>query len=62
MLHEMVDKLDDVGIHYVASANFYFTPVDEDGKEVKPKKNGRYVKDFKIENPYSCAADQKGIL
>lgn len=56
-LIQMVADIDALGITNVARAAFYFTPVDENGDEVRPRRYGKAVQGWTVK-PYDAAADE----
>lgn len=56
-LIQMIADMDAMGITHVARGAFYFTPVDENGDEVRPRRYGKAVTGWTIK-PYDSAADK----
>jgi hypothetical protein len=49
-LIQMVADMDAMGITQVARGAFYFTPVDETGDEVRPRRYGKAVTSWSVRN------------
>ncbi len=58
MVHRAVDELEALGVTHVRGGNLYLTPVDDEGREVRARRNSRNVKELTIKGPYPCAADK----
>jgi len=58
MLYQAVTELEELGVHHVRGSSLYLTPIDEDGEEVKPYRNRRYLKEISIKPPESSVADE----
>lgn len=56
-LIQMVADMDEMGIKHVVRGGFYFTPVDENGDEVKPRRYGKAVTGWTVKG-YDAAADK----
>lgn len=61
MLHEAVDKLEDLPITHARGINLYLTPADKEGNPVSPRQHRRPVADIIIEEPYRSIADEHGV-
>ena len=61
MLHDALNRLEDLGITHVRGANLYVTPADKEGSPVMPRQYRRKITSIIIEEPYRSAADEHGI-
>lgn len=61
MLHDAINRLEDLGITHVRGTNLYVTPADKEGSPVMPRQHKRKVTSIIIEEPYRSAADEHGI-
>ena len=61
MLHEAVDRLEELAITHARGINLYLTPADKEGNPVHPRQHRRRVADITIEEPYRSAADEHGL-
>ncbi len=61
MLHDAINRLEDLGITHLRGTNLYVTPADKHGSPVMPRQYRRKVTSIIIEEPYRSAADEHGI-
>lgn len=62
MLHEAIDRLDDMAVTHIRGANLYLTPADRNGSAVRPlDATRRRITEFTIEGPYRSAAEEHGL-
>jgi len=61
MLYQAVTELEELGVLHVRGSSLYLTPIDEDGDEVRPYRNKRYLKEITIKPPDLSAADEYGL-
>ena len=61
MLHEAVDRLEELAITHARGINLYLTPADKEGNPVSPRQHRRPVADIVIDEPYRSAADEHGL-
>ena len=61
MLHDAINRLEDLGITHVRGTNLYLTPADKEGSPVMPRQYRRKITSIIIEEPYRSAADEHGL-
>lgn len=61
MLHEAINRLEDLGITHLRGSNFYVTPADKEGSPVMPRQHRKKITSITIEEPYRSAAEEHGL-
>lgn len=61
MLHEVVGRIEELGIKNVRGANLYLTPCDENGAPLVRLADRQPIQDMTIEEPYRSAAEEHGL-